>query len=100
MKLLTPIQSFHPQGAKSTRLARVPENASLSELNLRPLAHCFSESGHLKEERLQARGSPQKPSKTDRIAQLCALALDPNQDTAECAWWNLFHEFPNAWESL
>jgi len=30
-----------------------------------------------------------------RFAQLYALATDPNPDTAECAWWDLFHEAPN-----
>jgi hypothetical protein len=39
-------------------------------------------------------GSPQKPPRIDRIAQLCALAVDPNQDTSECARWDLFHELP------
>ena len=90
-KMKTPASIFcHFDAEAST----APANAGLSAFNLRPIEQCFSESAHLKEERPQARGSPQNPSKTGRIAQLCALAADPNEDTAECALADLFRETP------
>jgi hypothetical protein len=41
----------------------------------------------------RAQVSPPEPPRTDRFAQLCALATDPNAEISECAVSDLFHEF-------
>jgi hypothetical protein len=56
------------------------------------VATTANRSGKIK--RSGAPATPLEPPRTDRFSQLCALAADPNQDVAECARADLFHELP------